>query len=142
MESLTKVRIDKFLWSVRLYKTRSQAAQACQGGQVKVNGQGVKPAHPVKVGDIITASRTGWLKTIKVIGLLEKRVGAARLEEFIEDLTPPEEYQRAREIREAKELATRHQESLKHKKQARPTKRDRRQMESWFKMHVDSETES
>jgi len=112
------------------------AAQACQGGQVKVNGQGVKPAYPIKTGDIITASRTGWTKSIKVTGLLEKRVGAALVADYIEDLTAPEEYQRAREIREAKDLAARHQESLKHKKKARPTKRDRRQMESWFKMHT------
>ncbi|MEM6885102.1 MAG: RNA-binding S4 domain-containing protein [Verrucomicrobiota bacterium] len=136
MESPAKVRIDKFLWSVRLYKTRSMAAQACQGGRIKVNGQGAKPALAVKIGDIISASRTGWTKTVKIIGLLEKRVGAARVEEFIEDQTLPEEYQRAREIREAKEMAARHQESLKHKKKARPTKRDRRQMESWFKMHT------
>ncbi|MEM1157034.1 MAG: RNA-binding S4 domain-containing protein [Verrucomicrobiota bacterium] len=138
MESSSKVRIDKFLWSVRLYKTRSLAARACQGGQVKVNGQSIKAAHSVRSGDIITARRTGWMKTIKVIDLLEKRVGAARVGKFIEDLTAADEYRRAREIREAKEITTRHQDSFKHKKKARPTKRDRRQMESWFKMHTDS----
>lgn len=139
MESAPKVRIDKFLWSVRLYKTRSLAAQACQGGQIKINGQGVKPSHTVKIGDTITASRTGWVKTLKVIGLLERRVGVSQLLGYVEDLTAPEEYQRAREIREAKDIATRHQESLKYKKKARPTKRDRRQIEEWFKMHTDSE---
>lgn len=142
MVATPKVRIDKFLWAVRLYKTRSLAAQACQGGQIKLNGQGVKPAHAVKIGDTITASRTGWMKTLKVVGILEKRVGAALVSDYVEDLTEPEEYQRAREIREAKDLATRHQESLKYKKTARPTKRDRRQLESWFKIHVDSGTES
>jgi ribosome-associated heat shock protein Hsp15 len=139
MESTVKVRIDKFLWAIRLYKTRSLAAQACQGGQIKLNGQGVKPAHALKIGDKITASRTGWTKTMCVTGLVEKRVGAALVPDYADDLTPPEEYQRAREIRESKDLAARHQQSLKHKKKARPTKRDRRQIEEWFKMHVDSE---
>lgn len=139
MESTAKIRIDKFLWSVRLYKTRSLAAQACQGGQIKLNDQNVKPGHPVKIGDVITSSRRGWVKTLKVLALLERRVGAALVDDYIEDLTPAEEYQRACEIREAQELATRHPGSLKYKSKVRPTKRDRRQLESWFKMHVDSE---
>ena len=135
MGDQTRIRIDKFLWAVRLYKTRSLAAQACQGGRVKLNGQSVKPSHAVKPGDLLSSSRKGWVKTIKVRALLDKRVGAPRVAEFVEDKTSPQEYEKAREFRETSELAAIHQEHLKEARKGKPSKRDRRQMEEWFQMH-------
>ena len=95
METAGDVRIDKWLWAVRLYKTRSLATTACRAGHVKMKGENVKPSHSVKVGQVF-AARIGEInRTFKVLGLLEKRVGAKLVEQHLEDLTPAAEYLRA-----------------------------------------------
>lgn len=91
------IRIDKWLWAVRLYKTRSLAANACRCGHVRLDNQPVKASRDVRPGDTIVA-RTGSIqRTVRVRAILEDRVGAPRVPEFLEDLTPPEELQRQRE---------------------------------------------
>lgn len=121
MNSATAVRVDKWLWAVRLFKTRSQATRACDAGHVKVAGQSVKPARAVRPGEEIAALCAGVRRTVKVLAALEQRVGAARVAEFMEDRTPPEEFRRAREQREAP--------ILKYPKGwGRPTKKQRRAM--------------
>ena len=82
------VRIDKWLWAVRIYKSRSIASDACATGKVQVNGQPAKPSRSVRTGDVITAVAGEVLRTVKVISLLEKRVGAKLVAQFLEDLTP------------------------------------------------------
>ena len=72
------VRLDKWLWAVRVYKTRSDAAEACRGSAVKVNGQAVKPSAKIRVGDTVVARTKALQRTLKVTGLTEKRVGAPR----------------------------------------------------------------
>ncbi len=120
------IRVDRWLWAVRLYKTRTQAAEACRTGHVRVSGDAVKPAREVHIGDTV-AARTGEVtRTFKVRALLEARVGAARLPEYIEDLTPPEELARPRE-RAVRTLGYRLPGT------GRPTKRERRRMESWIR---------
>jgi ribosome-associated heat shock protein Hsp15 len=120
-----RVRIDKWLWAVRLFKSRSLATVACNAGHVKIGGQNVKPARELQVGEIISA-RTGRLnRTVKVLALLENRIGFKLVGEYLEDLTPAEEYARAR--REAAEAP--------HPVPGvfgRPTKRQRRQWEGVF----------
>jgi len=141
MSASDAVRADKFFWSVRLFKTRSLAAQACQGGTVKVNGKSIKPAYPIRVGDQVTANRGGWTKTLKVVALLNKRVGAQRVSEFVEEITPESERAKAREKR--KERLTAPGVPIPHPTRQgnrRPTKRDRRQLESWFRMRVNSDS--
>lgn len=69
-------RLDVWLWSVRLYKTRSLATQACRGGHVRCNGAPVKPGQPVRVGDRIQVRLPGWTREFEVVQLLTKRVGA------------------------------------------------------------------
>src|SRR5688500_9208587 len=99
MSPVQDVRIDKWLWAVRLYKTRSIATAACRGGHVKIGGENVKPSHTVRLSEIISA-RTGDLtRTVKVIGLLEQRVSAKLVELYLEDQTPAAEYLRAAEDR-------------------------------------------
>lgn len=114
-----EVRIDKWLWAVRLFKTRSLAAQACVAGQVQVNGQRVKPARSVHPGEQIEALVGEVRRTVRVRELLDRRVGAKVVPQYLEDLTPPAEWERARGPR---------LEPLFHRPKGagRPTKRDRR----------------
>ncbi len=88
------VRIDKWLWAVRIYKTRTLAAAACRNGRVTISGQPVKPSREVRINDLILAQNGDITRTMKVLGLLERRVGAAAVAEFAEDLTPPSEYEK------------------------------------------------
>src|SRR5688500_6372008 len=99
MEAAADVRIDKWLWAVRLYKSRPLATTACRAGHVKMKGENVKPSHAVKVGQSF-AERIGQVnRTVKVLGLLEKRVGAKLVEQCLDDLTPPPEHLRAAQDR-------------------------------------------
>ena len=115
-------RIDKWLWAVRIYKTRSQATTACRSGMVKMREHVVKPAHIVKADDIITVRIPPFTKTIKVLALLEKRVSAKLAEAYVQDLTPPDEYQK---IKLMKEVNFEYRE----RGLGRPTKRQRREIE-------------
>jgi ribosome-associated heat shock protein Hsp15 len=122
MSELSEVRIDKFLWAVRLYKTRTAAAEACRGGHVVIDQQNAKPARPVRVGDVIRA-RTGLLmRTVKVTGLADRRVGPKLVGNFLEDQTPASEYLKAEEARAAAG-------PVRPKGLGRPTKKDRRELE-------------
>jgi ribosome-associated heat shock protein Hsp15 len=115
------VRIDKWLWAVRLYKTRSLAAAQCKAGHVLINGQPVKPAREVRLGEIIQA-RTGHVtRTVRVAGLIEQRVSAPLAKENVEDLTPPEEYAEPREPDYSRGI-------VRPKGAGRPTKKDRREL--------------
>jgi ribosome-associated heat shock protein Hsp15 len=119
MTSPQSVRIDKWLWAVRVYKTRTQAADACRGGHVKIEGQKVKPSRDVRLNDILTAQVGAITKTVKVLGLIEQRVSAAAAKAFAEDLTPPSEYQKTREPCPLPVF-------VRPKGSGRPTKKDRR----------------
>ena len=86
------VRIDKWLWAVRIYKTRSLATDSIRSGKVHVNEQVVKPSRLVKPGEVITISLNPIRKTVKVIGIPEHRMSAKLVENYLQDLTPQEEY--------------------------------------------------
>lgn len=81
-------RLDVWLWSVRLFKTRSLATAACRGGHVRVNGQPIKPAHDLKVGDVVTLRQPGWERRFEVSHLISKRVGAPVAVSCYIDLSP------------------------------------------------------
>ena len=114
-----ETRIDKWLWAVRLFKTRSLAADACRDGHVTISGQRVKPARDVRVADIISAKSGGVQRTVKVLGFPASRVGAKLVPEFMEDRTPPSEYEKARESTPAPQFSW-------SKGFGRPTKKSRR----------------
>jgi ribosome-associated heat shock protein Hsp15 len=116
------VRIDKWLWAVRLFKTRSQATDACRSGRIKIENDSVKPSREVKVGQVIAVHLGIITKTVRVKGLLEKRVGAPLVPGYMEDLTPAEEYQKL-ELLRTNPLAQR---------KGRPTKKERRHIDDWF----------
>lgn len=126
MELPGEVRIDKWLWAVRLYKTRSLATIACRAGHVKFQGESVKPSHTVRIGQVFTARIGDINRTVKVAGLLERRVGPKLVETYAEDLTPAVEYLRAAEDRSLPKAPRR------EKGAGRPTKKERRQLEKLF----------
>lgn len=122
MEPVTSVRTDKWLWATRIYKTRSLAAAACDAGHVKIQGQPIKAARPVHIGETITALTGEITRTVKVVALLDQRVGAKLVPTYLEDLTPPSEYTKPR-------LPYFQPVALRPKGTGRPTKKERRQME-------------
>jgi ribosome-associated heat shock protein Hsp15 len=89
-------RLDKWLWAVRAFKTRSHAAEACRLGRVIIAAQTAKPARAVKVGDIIFVKQSDMTRSFKVLQPLDRRVGAALVKNYAEDLTPPSEYEKHR----------------------------------------------
>ena len=91
------MRIDKWLWAVRIFKTRSLASTACRNGHVVIAGQKVKPSLEVKVNDLINAKTGDITRTIKVLGALDRRVGAAAAKDFMQDQTPASEFEKPRE---------------------------------------------
>jgi len=117
-----EVRIDKWLWCVRVYKSRTLASDACDSGKVKIGGENVKPSHRLKLGDVIMVRQGFIKKSFKVLGLLNKRVSAKLLSDFVEDVTPEEEKQKALEGRFVSYQS-------KFKGMGRPTKKDRRLLE-------------
>ena len=94
------MRIDKWMWAVRLFKTRSRASLACRMGKVRMNGQTVKPSRMIKEGDILTLARTRFTMTIRIKALPQQRVGAPLVSQYLEDLTPPDEYQKLEQVQE------------------------------------------
>ncbi len=126
MHSPESVRIDKWLWAVRLYKTRSMATQACSAGKVRIDGHFVKAGRNVHIGECITAVAGEITRTVKVRALLEKRVGAKLVADFCEDLTPASEYEKARE----RSLAS---SGVRPRGAGRPTKKERRSLSNFLK---------
>ncbi len=91
------MRADKWLWAVRLFKTRTLAAEACKAGHVKLAGANLKPARELRVGEVLAVQQGDITRTVKVAGLAERRVGAPEARLLMEDLTPPEVYARQQE---------------------------------------------
>ena len=88
------IRIDKYLWSVRVYATRSIATEACKKGQVTIGGIAVKPSRVVKAGEVILVRKNPVTYSYRVTALLGKRVGAKLVNDYLEDITPAEELQK------------------------------------------------
>ena len=131
VSGMEEVRIDKYLWAIRVYKTRTDATDACKGGKVRVNGADIKPSKAVKVGDVIVARKGAVAYTYKVIQLVDKRQGAKLVPNYAENLTPPEELAKLRAPVETFFLK-------RDRGAGRPTKKDRRQMEDlWSNLSFD-----
>lgn len=115
-------RLDKWLWAVRLFKTRALATDACRAGGVTVNDLAAKPARDLRAGELVGVRQGLVHRSLRVVGFPKGRVSAKQVPEYCEDLTPPEEIAKAREQRVQQFLA-------REKGSGRPTKRDRRAME-------------
>lgn len=119
------VRIDKFLWAIRSFKTRSEATDACKGGKVKLGGDNAKPSKEVKVGDVIQVRKGMVTYKYKVLRLAENRMGAQLVPEYAENLTDPEELARLKAPVETFFVR-------RDRGAGRPTKKDRREMEEMW----------
>lgn len=120
---MDSVRIDKWLWAIRVFKTRTLASDACKGGRVKMDGQNVKASREVKEGDVVDIQQGIIKKTFRVKVAAKNRVSAKLVPDLAEDLTPPEELEKQQMLRQ-----------LNYEKRdrgaGRPTKRDRRDIDS------------
>ncbi len=118
-------RVDKWLWAVRIFKTRPLATAACREGKVSVGELVAKPARTVRAGEIVTVRQGVMQRTLRVVAAPASRVGAVRLPEFYVDLTPPEKFDQARAQRAQ-------QANARAPGAGRPTKRDRRLQDRFF----------
>ena len=122
MPEKEKLRIDKYLWAIRAFKTRTLASEACKNGRVKLDGNNIKPAHEVKIGEIYQVSKGPERKIIKVTGLLENRVDAKTAVYFYDDVTPVEQTHAFKSMFQAPMLK-------RDSGTGRPTKKDRREID-------------
>ena len=118
------MRLDQWLWAVRLFKSRALATAAIRGGHAKVNGAVTKPAHDARAGEIVTVRIGVCTRTLRVIGAPPSRVGARLVAQFAEELTPPEEFEKQRALHLPRSDA-------RPKGAGRPTKRERRELDEW-----------
>ena len=117
-------RIDKYLWAIRVFKTRTDATDACKGGKVRLNGNDVKPSRTVACGDVINVRKGAVLYSYKVVATIEKRVGAKLIPEILENVTPPEQYELL-EMNRISGFVNRARGT------GRPTKKDRRSLDEF-----------
>jgi len=116
-----QIRVDKWLWAVRLYKTRNQATEACKKGRILIREQPVKPSRVLRVNDIVQVKKPPVVYSYKVTGLLSKRLSARLVQDYIEDITPEQELAKLK-VRETFFIN-------RDKGSGRPTKKERRTMD-------------
>ena len=119
-----EVRIDKWLWAVRLYKTRSLATEACKKGKVLIQNVAVKPSRTVKVGEIVQVRQNPVIYSFKVIALAQNRMNAKLVPGFMENVTTPDQL-------ELIELAKIAAQSGRARGTGRPTKKERRELDEY-----------
>ena len=115
------LRCDKYIWAVRLAKTRSIATEHISKGKIKINGVSTKPSKEIKIGDIISISKNAAVFSYKVILILDKRVGAKLVSEYLLDITPAEEIEKFRTYQLA-------QQSYRENGSGKPSKKERRDL--------------
>ncbi|HJW30933.1 MAG TPA: RNA-binding S4 domain-containing protein [Saprospiraceae bacterium] len=121
-----KIRIDKYLWAIRIYKSRSIATEACREGKVKMHGEPVKSSAMISVGDIVDVHKDGFRFKYKAVQLIEKRVSPALAKPCYEDLTPEEELNKYKSWFVGKGSPERRERGM-----GRPTKKERREIDGY-----------
>lgn len=135
---MNEVRIDKWMWATRIFKSRTIAVDACKKKRVMIGGVNVKPSRMIKVGEIIQVRKPPIVYSFKVLALTERRMGAKLVPEYLENVTTPDQY----EILEMNKISGFVDRA---KGMGRPTKKDRRELEQFadddFDFDFDFETE-
>ena len=129
-----QARIDKWLWAVRIYKTRSIAAEACKKGHIMIGERSVKPSHTVRVGDIVKVKKSPITYSFRVLKAAENRVGAKLVPELMENITPQEQY----EILEMSKISG---FTDRMRGTGRPTKKERREIDRFSEEVYDIDLE-
>jgi ribosome-associated heat shock protein Hsp15 len=119
------VRIDKWLWAVRVFKTRSQATEACKKGRVEIGNLPVKPSRDVHPGEVVKVRKPPITRSLKVLVLAEKRMSAKLTADYVEDVTPPEEF-------EIQDMQKQMNWNSRDRGAGRPTKKERRKLDDFF----------
>ena len=119
------MRIDKYLWSIRFFKTRTIATDYCKKGHVKMNDQICKPSKEVYLNDLFLIRKNQIIYHIKVLGIPESRVGAKLLNLYMKDLTPEDELKKNKLLKYSKDF-------YRKKGTGRPTKKDRRDIDDYY----------
>ena len=118
------MRIDKYLWCIRIYKTRSLATEACKKGHIKISGSNVKPSREIFGNELLLVRKEQINYQLKVLDIPGSRVGAKLVDQYRKDLTPKEEFEKNELLQFAKEY-------YRKKGEGRPTKKDRRDIEGY-----------
>lgn len=129
-----EVRIDKWLWAVRLFKTRSLAAEACKKGKVMIKGIVAKPSRNIKVGDVVVVKRNPVLFSFEVLALAENRMGAKLVPEYMKNVTTQDQL-------DLYELGLLNAKNNRDKGTGRPTKKERRDIDDFFEPFFVDEDE-
>lgn len=132
---MDSVRIDKYLWAIRAFKTRTEATEACKGNKVTVDGADVKPSREVKAGDVIQLRKGPVFYKYKVLAPLEKRVGAKDVPRFAENLTPQSELDKLHAPVETFFIR-------RDRGAGRPTKKERRDMDTLYDSFFEDDDSS
>lgn len=124
------MRVDKYLWCIRLFKTRSIATNACKKGHVKIDDKNIKPSREIYGGEIIQVRKNQINYKVKVIDIPQNRVGAKLVDLYRKDLTPKEEFATTEMLKFAKDY-------YRKKGTGRPTKKDRRDIEDYYETNEE-----
>ncbi len=119
------MRVDKFLWAVRIFKSRNAASIACKKGYVQIAGQNAKPAREIYVSDTISVRKNQLRIELQILDLPKSRVAAKLVPQYCKDITPEE-------IREQRNSVVENQRLSRVKGAGRPSKKDRRDLEDFF----------
>ena len=125
MTELDEIRVDKWLFAVRLFKTRGQASEACRKGKIKLNDLTIKASKSIKIGDIVKVRQSPIIRSLEVINLTERRIGPKLVENFAQDITPKEELEKYH-----KAISNRNE----NKSQGRPSKKERRLINQFMEL--------
>lgn len=120
-----EVRVDKYLFAMRIYKTRSVATEACKKGRITMNGSEIKPSRTFKIGDVFSVRKGPITYTYRILKLSENRLGAKLVPDYLQDITSPEQLKLL-------ELAILAGQSGRNRGTGRPTKKDRRDLEQFI----------
>jgi ribosome-associated heat shock protein Hsp15 len=136
MPELDKIRIDKWLWAIRFFKTRSLASDACHAGRVKINGDSVKASRLLRIGEVVQVQREQEKKILRVLQLIEKRVAAPQAVLCYEDLSPviPKS--------EWHDSVFRMPSVLRDRGTGRPTKKERREIDTYLDDEDDADSDN
>lgn len=121
---MDEVRIDKWLWAVRIFKTRTVAAEACRKGRVLIGNAPVKPSRNIRTGEIIQVRKTPVTYSFMVLALADKRMGAKMVPQYMENVTPPDQYELL-ELNKISGFVDRQRGT------GRPTKKERRDLDQF-----------